>query len=68
MYKNLFSNFYYLSLLPLLFTSFVNAQKQVPEKEKYGGTLVVALSTDPESSDPRYMGIGDSQWKGPNQI
>ncbi len=45
-----------VSILALIFSStFLSAQKQVPEKEKYGGTLTVAVPADAKSLDARYL-------------
>ncbi len=45
-----------VSILTLIFAStLLNAQKKVSEKEKYGGTLTIAVPFDPKSLDPRYL-------------
>lgn len=56
-------------LINLLFSfSLANAQKQIPEKERYGGTLRIALPNDPKSLDSRYIGYGVSSWRGIQQL
>ncbi len=47
-----------ISILTMVLSStFLHAQKKVPEKEKYGGTFTLASSLDARSLDPRYFSI-----------
>ncbi len=46
----------------------VSQPKVVPEKEKYGGTLRVAIRKDPKSLDSRYLGWGWEANPGFQQI
>ncbi len=52
----------------LLLFSLADAQKSMPEKEKYGGTLRVAVSNDFKSLDARYLGQSGSSTRGQQHL
>ncbi len=56
----------FLSSIIFLFST-VNAQKAVPEKEKYGGNLIIAVPEDFKSLDSRYL-PGSSSARGEQHL
>lgn len=56
------------SILTLVFnSSWLNAQEKVSEKERYGGSLVIAIPNDPGTLDARYI-QGSSTQRGQQQL
>ncbi len=56
-------------LFSLLFPfSLTNAQQTTPEKERYGGTLRVAVPNDFKSLDARYLGQSGSSIRGQQHL
>ncbi len=58
-----------ISFIIFIFTSsWVSAQKQVPEEEKYGGNLIIAIPFDFKSLDSRYLPGSGSEGFGQHQL
>jgi ABC-type transport system substrate-binding protein len=62
----LLSLFFFICILTGFFP--VHAQQSAPEKEKYGGTLNIAIDREPKALDARYLGESSGDIVGHRRI
>ncbi len=71
MYKKHFPRplLYFFLFLSIVFGNLsASAQQNVPEKEKYGGTLRIAIDREPKALDARYLGESSGDLMGHRRI